>query len=65
MWVLILTENNGVYHAGFFVATGGNQSYTKLLQRARIYETQARAEHDRCGNEVAVRVESCLTKRRM
>lgn len=37
---------------GLYVAKAGSvSSYTKKLEEARVYGTEAAAEKDRCGNE--------------
>ena len=53
MWVLKRTDQGGGYVADIRKSFGG--SYTRSLDRARLYPTKEAAEADRCpGNEVAV-----------
>ncbi len=54
MWILVLTESNGKYKAGAYVAVQGSEhAYTYQLERARRFTTRAQAEAAKCGNEAA------------
>lgn len=39
------------HYKGHYVATGCGVSYTKKLERARVFASYASAEADCCGNE--------------
>jgi hypothetical protein len=48
---------------GKYVARGGlEQSYTKDIDKVRIYQSMAGAEKDRCGNENIVPIEELARK---
>lgn len=50
---------------GKYVAPAGSEhSYTRSLQRARIYPTREAAVGDSCGNEIAQSVDDILRGRR-
>lgn len=63
MYVLVLTEFNGRYRAGCFVAqSGSGASYTPALQKAKTYPTREAAQGDACGNEMAVSLEEATRR---
>lgn len=58
MYVIKRTDQGG----GYLAAPGSAHSYTKNLERARIFATRDAAERERCPeNEVVKALESCLT----
>ncbi len=55
MWVLIRQED------GRYVSRVNSQdSYTKTLEKARIFNSKEEASKDACGNEYPIRVEDIL-----
>lgn len=56
-YVIKRTDQGG----GFVTQPGSRSSYTRLLQKARVWSSREAAELERCpGNEVVVSVEDCL-----
>jgi len=55
MWVI-----KRVSDGKFVTLPGERDSYTRLLQRARVYPTLEAAQKDCCGNEYSVEVASCM-----
>jgi len=39
------------------------QSYTGMLQNARLFETQEKAMRDKCGNEIVLSVREIMEAR--
>lgn len=64
MYVIILTEHNGKYPRGYYVADmrrGKGGSYTRMLQSAKVFITKAEAEKERCpGNERIAHISEVL-----
>jgi hypothetical protein len=66
MYVIVLTEYNGRYPAGYYVADmnknrSGGGSYTRSLQNAKVFSTREQAEGERCpGNEIVMDVTRIL-----
>lgn len=57
MFALILSESNGKYPAGHYVATPRSErSYVGEVSGAHLFPTVEAAERSRCQNEVVVEV---------